>query len=128
MHTTHRRGHLTLTCSPAGKIIQSPSNRCNAAPADDEGAGGERRELDRLFDEMQRQNTKSGLVDGVKQTIDRLPLPDLSEKPLIDTSKPFRFPAYGFLLISVLLGISFTGSLTELATGSPLVSNDEEEA
>lgn len=87
-----------------------------------EQGGGRTRELDRLFDEMQRQNTKSGLVDSVKQTVDRLPLPDLKDKPLIDTSKPFRFPAYGFLLISVLLGISFTGSLTELATGSPLVS------
>ena len=98
-----------------GKIIVC------AEGSNEEGEGG-KRELDRLFDEMQRQNTKSGLLDSVRQTVDRLPLPDLKDKPIIDTSKPFRFPAYGFLLLSVLLGISFTGSLTELATGSPLVS------
>lgn len=52
--------------------------------------------------------------------MDRLPLPSIPA-PGSQPSRPFRFPAYGFLLMSALLGISFTGSLTELATGHPLV-------
>lgn len=51
--------------------------------------------------------------------MDRLPLPTLPT-PGSEPARPFRFPAYGFLVISALLAISFTGSLTELATGHPL--------
>lgn len=82
--------------------------------------GKEKRELDRLFDEMEKANTKSTMIDGIKDTVDRLPLPNLNTAKN-EPTQAFRFPAYGFLLISMLLGISFTGSLTELATGSPLV-------
>lgn len=57
--------------------------------------------------------------------MDRLPLPTIpapgsSSQP----ARPFRVPAYAFLLLSALLAISFTGSLTELATGRPLVRNE----
>jgi hypothetical protein len=51
----------------------------------------------------------------VADVIKTIPRPSLPTKPV-------RFPAYGFLLISVLMAISFVGSLTELAGGHPLVS------
>lgn len=81
-----------------------------------------KRELDRLFEETEKANRKNTLLEGIQGTVDRLPLPDLTQaKADFQADVQFRFPAYGFLLLSMLLGISFTGSLAELAGGHPLL-------
>lgn len=78
---------------------------------------GRSEDLETLRRELELANTRRPL-EGVKEAVSKVPLPSMT----IDTSKPFRFPAYGFLGIAVLLGISFTGSCVELAGGKPLVS------
>ncbi len=100
-----------------------PGRRLQAS----EGGGGEeggKRELDRLFEEAEKANQRNSVMEGIKGTVDRLPLPKLGGSgaaPAPDPDRPFRFPAYGFLAISMLLGISFTGSLAELAGGKPIL-------
>jgi hypothetical protein len=80
----------------------------------------EKRDLDALFKEMERQNQPDAF-QSIKSVVGNQ-VPSL---PKVDMSKPFRFPAYGFLFVSIMLAISFVGSLTELAGGSPLVSRQE---
>lgn len=73
-------------------------------------------DLRELRRQMEQANTQTPrLVEEVKSTVSKISMPK------VDTSEPFRFPAYGFLGLAVLLGISFTGSCVELAGGKPLV-------
>ena len=118
------RARLQHTQAGSTPLRSSPSplsglSRVRSTPEDSTTSPveGERKSLDTLFEQMERQNA-SPLVDmdKLKSTVSKVQL------PTVDFSKPFRFPAYGFLVLSILLGISFTGSLTELAGGHPLVS------
>jgi len=71
---------------------------------------------------VEKANQSNGLKEAIKSTVSRLPLPSAGSKAVrTEPDRPFRFPAYGFLVMSMLLGISFTGSLTELAGGKPLL-------
>lgn len=95
-----------------------------AAADGEDGSKPEKRELDRLFEEAEKANQNSAFKDAVKTTVDRLPLPTFGAPKAAaspEPDRPFRFPAYGFLFLSMMLGISFTGSLAELAGGKPLL-------
>ena len=94
-----------------------------AAADGEDGPKPEKRELDRLFEEAEKANQNSAFKDAVKTTVDRLPLPTFGGPKAAspEPDRPFRFPAYGFLFLSMMLGISFTGSLAELAGGKPLL-------
>ena len=94
-----------------------------AAADGEDGPKPEKRELDRLFEEAEKANQNSAFKDAVKTTVDRLPLPSFGGPKVVspEPDRPFRFPAYGFLFLSMMLGISFTGSLAELAGGKPLL-------
>lgn len=112
-HTLGRVGIRTLS----GRRLQASGEG---------GEGGGKRELDRLFEEAEKANQRNNVMEGIKDTVDRLP--SLSKlggsgaaAPASDPDRPFRFPAYGFLGISMLLGISFTGSLAELAGHKPIL-------
>ena len=94
-----------------------------AAADGEDGPKPEKRELDRLFEEAEKANQNSAFKDAVKTTVNRLPLPTFGGPKAAspEPDRPFRFPAYGFLFLSMMLGISFTGSLAELAGGKPLL-------
>src|SRR6056297_1836937 len=93
-----------------------------SADESESGPATEKRELDRLFEEVEKANQSNGLKEAIKSTVSRLLLPSAGSKAVrTEPDRPFRFPAYGFLVMSMLLGISFTGSLTELAGGKPLL-------
>lgn len=113
---------MTKTSSSCISCI-SRSRRLGPLRAADGEDNPEKRELDRLFEEAEKANQSSAFGDAVKTTVDRLPLPSLGVPKATspEPGRPFRFPAYGFLFLSMMLGISFTGSLAELAGGKPLL-------
>lgn len=119
------RNRATPCTTALSTKLSTRSRRILRAAADGEGDGGrpEKRELDRLFEEAEKANQSNKFTEAIKTTVDRLPLPSLGGPSVASTEpdRPFRFPAYGFLFLSMMLGISFTGSLAELAGGKPLL-------
>jgi len=116
----------TLIISSSSSTSTSRSRRLGplrAAADGEDGPKPEKRELDRLFEEAEKANQNSAFKDAVKTTVDRLPLPTFGGPKAAspEPDRPFRFPAYAFLFLSMMLGISFTGSLAELAGGKPLL-------
>jgi len=118
-----RSSHCGTKTSSSCISYKSRSRRLGPLRAAEGEDKPEKRELDRLFEEAEKANQSSAFGDAVKTTVDRLPLPSLGGPKATspEPDRPFRFPAYGFLFLSMMLGISFTGSLAELAGGKPLL-------